>query len=300
MKKLMKWLVKIVAGLLLVLVALLVAAILGINSIVKQGINTGAPKLLGVNTHIEMVKIRPFFGIAHLKNLTLANPEGYTQKHPLFAVKEIYVELSMRSLLTDTIVIRQILINAPECTYETKKGLSNIDALQAQLSKGKPARQETKPETGTPSKPAEEKTGKKVIIDEILINDTQLAYSSPVTGGTFIPLPIPSIKIKDIGKGKDGESIADALSIIFDGILQGFGTAISGAGDLLGSTVKGATDLLGSSAKGATELLGSTAKGTTDATKATTDAVDAGVKETTKAVGSALDEVGGLFKSKKK
>jgi uncharacterized protein involved in outer membrane biogenesis len=289
MNKLIKRLLKIVGGLVLVLVVLLIVAILFLDSIVKQSINTGAPKLLGVKTHIESVSIRPFRGIVHLKELTLANPDGYTDKYPLFAVKELYVELNMRSLFTDTIMIHKILVNAPACTYETRQGLSNIDALQKQISKREPAEQPKKTEAETPAKPKAEKAGKKVIIDEIQINDTRLAYSSPVTAGTFIPLPIPSITIKDIGKGKDGESISDALNIIFNGILKGVGSAVSGAGDLMGSAAKGAAD-----------LLGSTAQGATDATKASTEALDAGVKETSKAVGSALDEVGGLFKSKKK
>jgi hypothetical protein len=269
---------KVFFGLILVLVILLIAAFFCINSIVKQSINTGAPKLLGVNTHVDMVNIKPLSGIIHLKNLTLANPEGYTKDKCLFAVNEFYVSIDMASIFSDTIKIHKILINAPGCTYEIKNGTSNIDALIAKINQGKPAPQEKKADPQASQQPQEKKAGKKVIIDEISVNDTRLAYSSTVTAGQFLTIPIVSITLKDIGKKNGGETFGDALTQIMNALLNSVTSAISGLGDLVGST----------------------AKGTTDAVKASSDALNSGVKDTTKAVGSALDEVGGLFKSKKK
>lgn len=286
MTTVIKRIMKVFLGFILVVLSLLIAAFFFINSIVKQSINTAAPKLLGVNTHVDTVNIRPLRGIVHIKNLTLANPEGYNKDKFLFAVNEFYVNINMASLFSDTIKIHKILINAPGCTYEVKSGTSNIDALIAQLNKGKAAQQEKQAE---PQAPQEKKAGKKVIIDEISLNDTKLAYSSNMTAGTFLTIPIPSIIIKDIGKGKDGTSFADALTDVFNKILTSFGSAIAGAGELAGKAV-------GEGLKGATDA----AKVSSDAVKASSDALDAGVKDTTKAVGSALDEVGGLFKSKKK
>jgi len=278
MSTVLKRIMKVFLGLILVLVTLLIAAFFCINSIVKQSINTGAPKLLGVNTHVDSVNIKPLSGIIHLKNLTLANPEGYTQDKCLFAVNEFYISINMASIFSDTIKIHKIIIKAPGCTYEIKKGISNIDALIAKLNKGKSAQQEMKTESQAPQQPQEKKAGKKVIIDEIYVNDTKLAYSSTVTAGQFLTIPIVSITLKDIGKKNGGETFGDALTQILNALLNSVTTAISGLGDLVGSTAKGATD----------------------AAKASSDALDAGVKDTTKAVGSALDEVGGLFKSKKK
>ena len=278
MATVIKRIIKVFSGLILVVVILLIAAFFCINSIVKQSINTGAPKLLGVNTHVDMVNIKPLSGIIHLKNLTLANPEGYTKDKCLFAVNEFYVSIDMASIFSDTIKIHKILINAPGCTYEIKNGTSNIDALIAKINQGKPAPQEKKADPQASQQPQEKKAGKKVIIDEISVNDTRLAYSSTVTAGQFLTIPIVSITLKDIGKKNGGETFGDALTQIMNALLNSVTSAISGLGDLVGST----------------------AKGTTDAVKASSDALNSGVKDTTKAVGSALDEVGGLFKSKKK
>jgi hypothetical protein len=289
MTTVMKRMAKVVMGLVLVVVLILVVVILALDSIVKGSINTAAPKLLGVNTHVDSVSIRPFRGIVHLKNLTLANPEGYNKDKFLFAVNEFYVSVNMASLLSDTIKIHKILIDAPGCTYEVKSGTSNIDALLAKIKKGKAAQQETQAESQAPQQPQEKKAGKKVIIDEISLKDTKLAYSSSMTAGTFLTIPIPTITIKDIGKGQDGTSLADALTDVFNKILTSFGSAIAGAGELAGKA-------LGEGLKGATDA----AKASSDAVKASSETLDAGVKDTTKAVGSALDEVGGLFKSKKK
>jgi hypothetical protein len=278
MSTVIKRIMKVCFGLILVLVILLIAAFFCINSIVKQGINTGAPKLLGVNTHVDMVNIKPLSGIIHLKNLTLANPEGYTKDKCLFAVNELHVSINMASIFSDTIKIHKILINAPVCTYEVKNGTSNIDALIAKINKGKPAQQQKNTETQAPQQPQEKKAGKKVIIDEISVNDTKLAYSSTLTAGHFLTIPIVSLSLKDIGKKNGGETFGDALTQIMNALLNSVTSAISGLGDLAGSTAKGATD----------------------AAKASSDALNAGVKDATKAAGAALDSVGGLFKSKKK
>jgi hypothetical protein len=289
MATVMKRIAKVVLGLVLVVVLILVVVILALDSIVKGSINTAAPKLLGVNTHVESVSIRPFKGIVHLKNLTLANPEGYNKDKYLFAVNEFYVSVDMASLFSDTIKVHKILINAPGCTYEVKSGTSNIDALIAKINKGKAAQQEKQADPQAPQQPQEKKAGKKIIIDEISLKDTRLAYSSSMTAGTFLTIPIPTITIKDIGKGKNGESFADALTDVFNKILTSFGSAIAGAGELAGKA-------LGEGLKGATDAV----KASSDAVKASSDALDSGVKDATKAAESALDSVGGLFKSKKK
>jgi len=289
MATVMKRIAKVVMGLVLVVVLILVVVILALDSIVKGSINTAAPKLLGVNTHVESVSIRPFKGIVQLKNLTLANPEGYNKDKYLFAVNEFYVSVDMASLFSDTIKVHKILINAPGCTYEVKSGTSNIDALIAKINKGKAAQQENQADPQAPQQPQEKKAGKKVIIDEISLKDTKLAYSSSMTAGTFLTIPIPTITIKDIGKGQDGASFADALTDVFNKILNSFGSAIAGAGELAGKA-------LGEGLKGATDAV----KASSDAVKASSDALDSGVKDATKAAESALDSVGGLFKSKKK
>lgn len=273
-----KKIVKFFIGLIVVLLILLVAFFFFMDSIVEKGINTAAPALIGVNTHVDSVSISPIKGIVHLKNLTLANPEGYSTDKKLFEVTEFYVNINMASLFSDTITIRKILITGASCTYELKKGTSNIDALIAKLNKGASAEPQTKTEPVPADQPQEKKPGKKVIIDELSINDTRLAYSSSMTAGQFVNLPIGTITLKDIGKKDGGVTFSEALTQIMNAMLNGINSAISSVGDILGSTTKSATD----------------------ATKATTEALNSGVKDTTKAVGSALDEVGGLFKSKKK
>jgi uncharacterized protein involved in outer membrane biogenesis len=276
--KTLKRLVKIVVGLFVVLVVLLVVSIFFLDSIVEKGINTAAPALLGVNTHVDSVSIRPFRGIVQIKNLTMANPAGYTTEKKLFEVTEFYININMASLFSDTIKIRKILIQGPGCTYEVKEGTSNIDALIAKLNKGASSETPPKTEPAPTEQPQEKKPGKKVIIDEVSINDTRLAYASSMTVGQFVTLPIASITLKDIGKKDNGASLSEALTAIMNGILGGVSSAASSAGASLSSTTKSATE----------------------ATKATTDALNSGAKETSKAVSSALDEVGGLFKSKKK
>jgi len=300
MKTFLRRIVKFFIGLVVFLIVLLVALIFFLGSLVEKGINTAAPALLGVSTHVDSVAIRPVRGIVQIKNLTLANPQGYTTDKKLFEITEFYVNVNMASLLSDTIKIRKILIQGPSCTYEIKEGTSNIDALIAKLNKGTPSDAPAKDQPAPAEQPQDEKAGKKVMIDECSINDTRLAYASPLTAGKFVTLPVASITLKDIGKKNNGASFSEALTEVMNALLKGITSALSNTGDLLGTATKSVTqaeqaaaETLDSGVKETTKVLDSSVKGATET-------LDSGVKGTTKAVGSALDEVGGLFKSKKK
>ena len=145
----MKKLLKILGVLLAIIVIALVVLEFSLDRVLHQGFNSFAPKALGVDATLADAKLSLIRGKASLEGLHIGNPPGFNTSG-LLDLGKVSVKLDNASLLTDTIVIHEILVDGLVVTYE--KGLrdSNLGALIDQLSAG----QEDKPED--PKAPPEE------------------------------------------------------------------------------------------------------------------------------------------------
>lgn len=292
MKKLMKILVGMVVVLVVLLLAIVLTLPLTIGPIVKTAASVGGPKVLGVPVSVGDVKLSPLAGSLTISQVKVGNPEGYSSKDS-FAVDKVHVELNLASLVSETIVVRKILIDAPAISYESKDKKSNFDVM---LANAKNASVEEKAKTST----GEKKPGKKVVIEEFTLNSGKVAYASNLTFGKTLTLPLPSVTIRDIGKASGGATFVDAVTEVINGILNGLMQLVSGAagqaGDLLKSLGGSATD----AAKGAKDALKDAASGTTSAVKdvagGATDAAKGAVDAATDAAKGATDSLKKLFK----
>lgn len=278
---------KIVAKLVLVAIVLLAFLHYFGGATIKQAVNTGGPILLGVPVKLETAKLQPLSGHVYLGGLVVGNPEGFKTER-LFELGHIEIILEPRSLLRDMIRITRIDINNPTITLERGLRSSNLGALLEQLEKkqafksGQPA-----PE----KKPAE--AGKKVVIDEIAINGAQLNLSITALGGAAAPLPLPPIKLRDLGKEKEGTSITDVLTALVRAIFTSVTEVLLNAGKLLGE----GAELLGDGAQaiGVAAIDGASAVGGIAVDDAT--AIGGAVLD---GASAALKGIGGLLGVEKK
>jgi hypothetical protein len=234
----------------LALAAILFLALAGITlfggAVIKRGVNTFGPAVMGVPVTLADASLRPFSGKARLTKLHVGNPEGF--KTPaLFTLGDVDIELNVRSLFSDTIIIHKIFINAPEITYERGLLSSNFGKLLKQLEGGDKGA-ETAGKAGAPAK-EDAGGGKKVIIEELVVRDPRLNVSVTAAGGHYIPVALGQVEIRDIGKKSGGATFADAIRIIFSVLTQNIENAVAGAGDLVGSGVKAVGGAAGEGAK---------------------------------------------------
>ena len=271
----MKKAILILAGLLVVLAVLAVAALLFLNQIVLKTVNEAGPAALGVPVSLQDAQIRPLRGTIALKGLHLGNPEGY-KTDGLLDLGSLFIRVDLASLRTDTVVIREITVDGLVVTYE--KGLlnSNLGALIDLLSAGEEKNPEPAPEEQT----AEQDTsGKKVVIDKLSISGSRMNFSvtgaAALTGGAAIPIPLPPITLTGLGREKEGGlTFVQAVRRVLTAIAGATGTAIAGSGRLLGDGVK------------------AVGEGAMDAGKA----VGEGVLDAGKAVGDTLKNLNPLKK----
>jgi hypothetical protein len=264
MKKPVKIVVSVVVGLVVVLLAVVLTLPLTIGPLVKTAASVGGPAALGVPVSVGDVTLNALGGNLTISQVKVGNPKGYSTQEA-FAVEKVEIVLSIASLMSDTIIVKKIRIDAPAILYESKEGKSNFDAMLASAKK--------KSEEDKTKSPSEKKAGKKVVIEEFTLNGAKLSYASPVTFGKPVTLPVPALALKDIGKSSGGTTFADALTEVIDGMLTGVTKAVSDLAGSVSDLSKGATTGVTNAAKGATDAVGEATKGVTDAAKGATDSV---------------------------
>jgi hypothetical protein len=265
----MKKLVKILAGLAVGLVAVLLVVVLTlpltINPIVKTAASVGGPKVLGVPVSIGNVSLSPLSGRLTITKLSVGNPKGFSDK-PSFAVDQVDVGLNLRSLLSDTIIVKKIRVDAPAISYESKDGQSNFDTL---LSSAKKSESEEKAKA--PADKKDKKAGKKVVIEEFSLNGAKVSYSSVVTFGKPVTVPLPTITLRDIGKSSDGVSPVEAVTEVVNAIVSGLSKAVmelaSQTSDAVKGILKSGSSTLGDAASGTTNVLKDAGQAVEDAAK---------------------------------
>ena len=263
----MKRTFKIAGGFLAVLVLLLAGLVAFLDQVVVKTVNTAGPAALGVPVRLEEARIRPFRGRTTLRGLHVGNPEGY-KTDGLLDLGSIVVKFDRSTLLADVVRIREIAIDGLVVTYE--KGLlnSNLGALIDQLSAAEKA-----PEAA--GEAGKEKPGKKVVIEKLVIADSQMNLSvtgaAALTGGGALPIPLPKITLTDLGKEKEGVTLVEAVAHVLKAVAGATGTALAGSAKLLGQGAEAVGE-------GTVEAGKAVVGGTVDAGKAVVDGAAGALK----------------------
>ena len=253
---------KIIGIIIVVLIIALFAIILNLGKIVKTGINTVVPQVTKCEAHVDDVNFNVFGGKFEIKNLVIKNPEGYKTDHA-FALGHIFVNVNMGSLMSDVIEIDQVLIDAPEITYEVGLGNSNLNTILENVNSSLPASDEEKKE----EKEEKKEGGKKVVINLVKVTNGKIGVSAKIAGGMEAPIVLPDIEIKDLGKKEGGISMVQAAAItlkttllsIFD-VLKSSGKLLLDGAKAIGEGIVDGVKSLGDGAKDSNKSLGDSAK----------------------------------------
>jgi hypothetical protein len=218
----MKWLIRIV----LVIVVLLVITVLGgfmyVDVIARRGVEHGATYALGVETKLAKADVGIFSGTFDMKGLNVANPEGFQSPHFL-NLGTGGVDVTLPSLRKETVELTRLNLGDLDVNLERRGGKSNYDVILDNLRKL---------ESG--EKPPE-KSGseKRFIVREIDITDVNIHFDMLPEGGelTKVDVPIDAIRLTDVGSDTDkGVLLADLSGVIIKAIMA---AAVQKGGDLI-------------------------------------------------------------------
>jgi hypothetical protein len=262
---------KIIGIIIVILIIAVFAIILNLGKIVKTGINTVVPQVTKCEAHVEDVDFNVFGGKFEIKNLVIKNPEGY-KTDQAFSLGHIFVNVKMASLMSNVIEIDQVLIDAPEITYEVGLGNSNLNTILENVNSSLPSSDEEKKEEEP--KKEEKKGGKKVIVNLIKVTNGKIGVSAKIAGGMEAPIVLPDIEIKDLGKKEGGISMVQAAAVtlkttllsIFD-VLKSSGKLLLDGAKAIGEGITEGIKSIGEGAKDSIKSLGDGAKSLGDSAK---------------------------------
>ena len=176
----------------------------------------------------------------------------------------------MKSLLSDVIEIDQVIVDAPEITYEVGLGNSKLNTILENVNSALPSSDEEKKE----EKKEEKEGGKKVVINLVKVTNGRIGVSAKIAGGLEAPIVLPDIEIKDLGKKEGGISMVQAAAItlkttllsIFD-VLKSSGKWLLDGAKAIGEGIVDGVKSLGDGAKEGVKSLGDGAKSLGDSAK---------------------------------
>ena len=180
------------------------------NRALKIGIETAASKALNVGVSIDDVDLSIMGGKIGFQNLSINNPPGY-QHDKLLELRDAQIAVNIKSLLTDSVKIKEIKLDDVNVVLE-QRGVSSNNLQD--VIKAISAKPDVKGENGT--------AGKKLHIDNLEITNVKVKVKLlPIPGRTdTIPLKLSTIKMTNLGSD-DNLSAADLSVKILIAIANG-------------------------------------------------------------------------------
>ncbi len=122
----------------LAVVAVLIAGVFwfvysSLDSIVEQAIERHGSQATGTRVEVGSVSISLSEGRGTLRNLRVANPEGFSSGDAIYFA-EVTLQISLGSVGENPVVIEEVFIDAPQVLYErNEEGNANIDVIRDNL-----------------------------------------------------------------------------------------------------------------------------------------------------------------------
>jgi hypothetical protein len=194
---------KLFLSVVIILVVLIVVAVIVVGfflgTIVKTGIETVGPKITQVSIKVDAVNLSLLTGSARVKGLVVGNPKGYKTPQAI-SVGSAAVGVNPFSVLSDKIVVRSVRVEAAEITFEGGLGGNNLSKIMDNVN-------------------AIAKTGRKIEVDDFLITGAIVHVSLPGMGGEEMTLPLPDIRLTNLGKGNAGITATDLTRRVLGAII---------------------------------------------------------------------------------
>lgn len=203
----MKWIRRLFIVLVL-LVILLGVGMFYADSLAKSGIEAGGTSALGVETTVEECDVGFFSGTFAMKDLNIANPEGYDDASFL-TLGDASVEVSAASLMSDKIEVPELSFKTIRVNLVHGADGSNYGKIMDNLEKFQGQSDEDKGE------------GKRFVINRLLVEDVVVKVVPMKELFTEVSIPIDRIELKDVGSDSDkGVLLSDVAGILVEAILQ--------------------------------------------------------------------------------
>jgi hypothetical protein len=251
-----QWLILGVVVLVAGLVIALVTASFFMGDLIKKGIETAGPQVAQVDVKLAKASLSMLGGQASISGLVVGNPQGY-KSDAAIKVNQASLQVVPSSLFSDKIVIKSVILQAPEITLEGSAASNNLSQIQKNIAAYLGAGGTTPKTTDHKTTPSSDK---KLQVDDFLVSQAKV---NALFMGKKVLLTIPDIHITGLGQGPEGITPADLSKRVLSEILNASLTDLTSKAADLG------VDALKQAGKNATENLKATKSATDSLNKAT-------------------------------
>lgn len=197
-----------------------------LDGLVKQAIERWGPEITGVSVKVASVKIEVASGRGTIRGLEIGNPKGFDAPHAL-KLGEMRLTLDPASVTKDVVVVKELLLLAPDITYERGQGSDNMTVIQknvdAWVAKHGGGRKDAGP-------------GKKFVIENLVLRDGKAHF------GTALSSSIPDLHLRDVGRKTNGATAGEVFKQTWDALLRSVGNLASRVGSAIKEGAQGAVE----------------------------------------------------------
>ncbi|MBC8269817.1 MAG: hypothetical protein H8E36_13800 [Rhodospirillaceae bacterium] len=230
-----------VGVLVIAVIAIITFVFSSLDGLIQEAVEKYGSEITRAEVKLAAVNIDISSGKGGLSGLKVGNPKGF-ETPSAFNLGEISITIDTGSVTEDPVVIKEIVIAAPEVTYELGSGGSNISAIQKNVdtymaqfaSSGGSAKQDSG-------------EGPKLVIENLYVRGGKLNVSATLLKGKTMSAGLPDIHLKDIGKDKGGATPSEVAEKLLSALNDSATKAASSIGigktlDSLKQKMSGATE----------------------------------------------------------
>jgi len=176
-----------------------------LNSILAKAIEENGGKVTQTAVSVSGVEVSVREGRGSIRGLDVASPEGFKAQNA-FSLDDITIDIDIKSLREDPIVIDEIRIRAPVVYAEiTKTGSSNINELRKRVSEFNTGKAAKSDKPGGPAK--------RIKIRQFIFEQGKIEVDASAFGLEKRTIVLPEIRLGNVG-GSGGASPDEIAKII--------------------------------------------------------------------------------------
>jgi hypothetical protein len=202
-------LTRLALGLLAALVALVLGGAMYFDSVLKAGVESGAPKLTQSGVRLDAIGLSLLTGSGRAVGFELGNPAGF-QPTAAFRCEAASLELQPSSLLGSKLVLNQIHLEDAQVNFEGTPDLNNLQALLANVSAAL--------SSSAALAVTDASSTRRLQVNEFIISGATVCLLAPASDGGQLTLRLPDIRLADLGTGPDGISGGELTQLVLEQI----------------------------------------------------------------------------------
>ncbi len=200
------------AGFLGMLLLAFIAVTFSLDYLVKSGIESTGTEMFKTEVTVESVSVSPFSGSGTIEGLRVKNPEGFDSDYAI-VMGSFELTLDVSTVLSDTLIVNNIVINEPAFSVIQKVPENNLRMLMNNI-------EESMGEGSSSS------TG--LVIEKLSIINGKVTVTPNIGGERSAMVTMGNIELENLGKSGSSSTGQVIRQVTSRMINEALNTALSG------------------------------------------------------------------------